>query len=355
MSNVANNIEQGLKEEFSAKEGTDPSREEDLFSGGYEEYIENIYKGDVNYTSAYSNTIQAEIKSMEVKNKRKQQIKIIIKRKKREFESPLNFNDRDNDSQNLDAKPQGPKEYLIVDRAYLDIGLQTANDNSEKSYQVPKLRTQNNFTQTETGLKDIIHEFEKKTNKYLNDASNVIKLENFLQKVRARMEEALQSNETIDIFQNDFDLDKNEQNQEKNEKKVEKSTEARTFRDGGYSGEKSKKEKLINHIKIISDKEPYIAHSLFRNLTCEERFKVIGIPYSSHILFWNYLDPEINSPLFHLEVPMELTCFEFCPTLHNNITTIVGGLYSGQLIFYEIYDLLGLMKRNDYDKKGNNF
>ena len=135
--------EQGLKEEFNAKEGADPSREEDLFSGGYEEYIENIYKGDKNYTSNFSEAIKMDIESITVKNKRKQNIKIIIKRKKKEFESPLNFNDRDNDSQNLDAKPQGPKEYVIADRAYLEIGLQTANENTEKSYQVPKVRTQN--------------------------------------------------------------------------------------------------------------------------------------------------------------------------------------------------------------------
>jgi hypothetical protein len=352
MSVSNNNLDQKGKDEQTPNDATDQQTEEDLFNGGYEEFIEKIWVGDKDYTSQYSNLIDSEIKGMNPKNKRKQPIKIIIKRRRKEFESVPNITDRDNDSQNLDAKPQNPKEYPLLDRAYLEIGLQTANESSEKSYQVPKVRTQNSFTQTQTEMKDIIAEFEKRSKKYLE--TNVKKLEDFLKRVRANMEEALQSNETIDIFQNDFDLDKNEQTQEKTEKKsgAEKSTEARTFRDGGYSGEKSKKEKIINHIKIINEKEPYIAHTLFRNLTCEERFKVIGIPYSSHILFWNYLDPEINSPLFHLEVPMELTCFEFCPIVRNNYTTIVGGLYSGQLIFYEIYDLLGILKKNDYDKKG---
>jgi len=177
-----------------------------------------------------------------------------------------------------------------------------------------------------------------------------------LYKVRTRMEEALQSNETIDIFQNDFDLDRTEKGfDQTGEKKTEKANEPRTFRDNYFAGEKTKKEKSINFIKFVRSDEEYVAHTYFRNLTFEERIKVIGVPQQAQILFWNFLVREINSPVYVIDVPMELTCFEINPT---NINQIVGGMISGQLIIIEVKDLLGYLKKSgesDLHKKGKKY
>jgi len=136
------------------------------------------------------------------------------------------------------------------------------------------------------------------------------------------MEEALQSNETIDIFQNDFDLDRTDKMVDTGgEKKAEKAMEMRTFRDNLFAGEKTKREKSINYIRFLRNDEVYVAHTFFRNLSFEERIKCIGIPSPAHIVFWNFQDHEINSPVFILDVPMELTCFEFCP---SNLNMIIG-------------------------------
>lgn len=170
------------------------------------------------------------------------------------------------------------------------------------------------------------------------------------------MEEALQSNETIDIFQNDFDLDRTEKNFDQTEKKNEKAAEIRTFRDNIFAGEKTKKEKQINSIKFVRPEEDFVAHTYFRNLTFEERIKCVGIPTQAHILFWNFLDREINSPVFSIDVPMELTCFEINPTTPiPGVYQIIGGMTSGQIIIIEVKNLLDILRRggeSESHKKG---
>ena len=110
-------------------------------------------------------------------------------------------------------------------------------------------------------------------------------------------------------------------------KSSESETEVRSFRDNILAGQKSKKEKSCNYIRLVKQNEVYIAHSLIRNLSFEERAKIIGIPYQSQILFWDFVDPEINSQVFSLEIPMEITCFEFNPTNENQV---ICGLISDQ-------------------------
>lgn len=150
------------------------------------------------------------------------------------------------------------------------------------------------------------------------------------------MEEALQSNETIDIFKNDFELSKTGIVEEASDNKNEK-TEVKTFRDNYFGGEKSKKEKHINEIRFIGSSERFVAQTFFRNMSFNERTEKIGIPYQSQILFWDFEDVESNAPVYFVEAPQEMTSFELCP---SNIDIIVGALISGQLIVFEINNLL---------------
>ena len=194
--------------------------------------------------------------------------------------------------------------------------------------------------------------FNQISNEYLRtdkkDKVNIQKIEDFIKSVKPRIEEALQSNETIDIFQSDFHLDKFESQLE--EIKADKGTnesEIRTFRDNMLAGQKSKKEKSVNFIKLVNKEIEYIAHSLIRNLTFDERTKLIGIPYIGQILFWNFKDVEVNSPVYILDLPMEVTMFEFHPI---NPNLLICALISGQLIIYEFKDLLDIL-RNGFDSE----
>ena len=323
---------------------------EDLFEGDYEEFQDKSFYADTDYQP---NLI--ENYSSIVSNRRQELYKIIIIRPKKEFEAPSAFNDKgpgeEGNGNNFEFKPIRSNEFPSGDRAILEMGFQTNNESYEKSYQVPRMRMQNALTQVENGLSDIIDIYENRANAYLKDPVKLNNIENFLHKVRSRMEEALQSNETIDIFQNDFDLSRNNQLENASDKKVnETQVEIRSFRDNILAGQKSKKEKSVNYVRIVKNDEVFIAHSLIRNLSFEERARIIGIPYQSQILFWDFVDPEINSQVFSLEIPMEITCFEFCPT---NTNLLICGMISGQLIIYEIKDLLGLLKGSNQSENAN--
>lgn len=209
---------------------------EDLFEGDYEEFEERSLYCDQDYQP----NIVEDCSSI-VSNRRSELFKIIITRPKRDFEAPATFNDKgpgeEGNGNNLDFKPVKANEFPSAERALIEMGFQTSNEAYEKSYQVPRMRMQNALTQVEKGLGDIIDKFEKKVSATLNDREKMNSLENFLHKVRSRMEEALQSNETIDIFQNDFELSRIMQNDNAMDKKAaENQVEIRSFRDNILAG-----------------------------------------------------------------------------------------------------------------------
>ena len=110
------------------------------------------------------------------------------------------------------------------------MGFQTANSFVQKSFQVIKKVKINSYTQTEKNLSDIKEQFLKKVNGYLSNQNSITSLDNFIQRIKPKMEEALQSNETINIFMNDFDLDKFNHIGNEEEVKNNGEQEVRTFR-----------------------------------------------------------------------------------------------------------------------------
>lgn len=357
-TSISNNIPEGRNENsqntVSSSNTKDPAvsnhldqveeqdENEDIFAGEYEEYIEPVYipKPDMHQTGFSFEEI-----SSVVKPKRSQLFKVIITRPKREFESPYTFNDKvpgeEGTVATFEIKSRPPNEYQTNERVYIEMGLQTANESMEKSYQVPKMRTKNSYTQVEKDMSDIKDHFESTANFYLTNSAKLNLIENFLNKTRSLMEQALQSNETIDIFQNDFDLDRTAQIKTEDDKK-DKKNELRTFRANVASQKSKGQKKSVNYIRFVKSDEVYIAHSLLRNISFDERSKVIGIPFPSQIFFWNFINREINSPVFVLDIPMEITAFEFCPT---NIDKLVCSLISGQIIIFDIKDLLGILNK----------
>ena len=342
-NNEENLNENGEKMEGELEEETGDEDNEDLFEGDYEEFEDKSLYGDPEYES-----LVPDDHSSLVVNRRSELFKVIIVRSKRDFEAPILFNDKgpgeEGNGSNSEFKTIKASEFPNGERVVIEMGFQSNNESYEKSYQVPRMNVQNAITTVENGLADIMDKLTAKVNSNLNDPAKMSSMESFLHKVRSRMEEALQSNETIDIFQNDFDLSRVIQSETSAEKKSSESeAEIRSFRDNILAGQKSKKEKSVNYIRLVKTDQVYVAHSLIRNLSFEERSKIIGIPYQSQILFWDFVDPEINSQVFSLEIPMEITCFEFNPTNENQV---VCGLISGQLIIYEIKDLIGILKGN---------
>ena len=337
--------EQEMIEKIKSEVLNSATKEEDLFAGPYERLIDRKFIADPNYPD--TKILPTENFNSEIVPKRKFYYKILITRPKREFEAPINnlFQDKNSSEEqtvgNNEVKGvKSANEYPLSERSSIEMGFQTANSTVTKSFQVAKKIKINNYTQTENNLSDIKDQFLKKVNGYLTNQNSLTSLDNFLQRIKPKMEEALQSNETINIFMNDFDLDKF--NRIGNEEGVKNSgeQEARTFRDNS-AGTKNKKEKCVHWIRSIDSSIPFIAHSLKRNFSFEENVKIIGVPYQSSVLFWNIKDVEQNSPVFEVVTPGEVTCFEFDP---NNVNNMVIALSSGQLMFIKFFDLINILK-----------
>ena len=322
-----------------------PTKEEDLFAGPYERLIDRQFICNPNYTD--TKILPTENFDSEIKPKRKFFYNILITRQKREFEAPINnlFQDKNSSEEqtvgNNEVKGvKSANEYPMTERSSIEMGFQTDNVKVTKSFQVAKKIKKNSYTQTEHNLADIKEQFDKKVNGYLTNQNQLTQIDNFLLRIKPKMEEALQSNETINIFMNDFDLDKF--NRIGNEEGIKNTgeQEARTFRDNS-AGTKNKKEKCVHWIRSIDNSIPFIAHSLKRNFSFEESLKIIGIPYQSSVLFWNIRDVEQNSPVFEVSTPGEVTCFEFDP---GNVNNLVIALSSGQLMFIKFFDLINILK-----------
>jgi len=164
--NKAEEMNKNIKTEDNMEE--DP--EDDIFKSGIlEEYKEIDYYGQP-YTSESSSQIIADIKAAEINNKRTQYYKYVISRQKREFEAPFPFNDKDPGNEGTtDIKPLKTNEFANTERAILEIELQTANDESKKVYQIPKVRLQNAFTNTEEDIHEVMERYRAKANFYLTN------------------------------------------------------------------------------------------------------------------------------------------------------------------------------------------
>ena len=337
--------EEEPSEKLKTESANAQAKEEDLFAGSYEKLIDRKFIPDPNYTD--TKILPTENFNSEIKPKRQFFYNILITRQKREFEAPINnlFQDKNSSEEqtvgNNEVKGvKSANEYPMTERSSIEMGFQTDNIKVTKSFQVAKKVKLNNYTQTEHNLSDIKDQFEKKINGYLKNQNQLTQIDNFLLRIKPKMEEALQSNETINIFMNDFDLDKFNRIGNEEGLKNTGEQEARTFRDNS-AGNKNKKEKCVHWIRSIDNSIPFIAHSLKRNFSFEESLKIIGIPYQSSVLFWNIRDVEQNSPVFEVTTPGEVTCFEFDP---DNVNNLVIALSSGQLMFIKFFDLINILK-----------
>ena len=241
------------------------TKDEDLFAGPYERLIDRKFIPDPNYTD--TKILPTENFNSEIKPRRQFFYNILITRQKREFEAPIinlfqdkNSNEEQTVGNNEVKGVKSANEYPMTERSSIEMGFQTDNIKVTKSFQVAKKIKINNYTQTEHNLNDIKEEFQKKVNSYLSNQNQLTQIDNFLLRIKPKMEEALQSNETINIFMNDFDLDKF--NRIGNEEGIKNTgeQEARTFRDNS-AGTKNKKEKCVHWIRSIDNSIPFIAHS----------------------------------------------------------------------------------------------
>jgi dynein intermediate chain 3, axonemal len=162
------------------------------------------------------------------------------------------------------------------------------------------------------------------------DSNMADKLEKFVDRVSYRIEEALQSNELINVFQDDFEM----LGDEEAASAAKISTVnllPRTFFEHDYC-----KNKRVSCIKFHPTKPFLVAMSMIENLSFDDRAEITGKSFDSHVLIMNFSDAHIVTLNYVLETPIEVSSIEFHP---ENPNVIIGGCISGQMIVWDLSSL----------------
>ena len=284
-----------------------------------EEYVPPVSKpwAETSTTIAAS---EAEIVDEAVVETRERIVMSMV-RKRKEFNVPYKFSDRDaqedpNITQN-DCRPYKDPNFETK-RKELHIGVQAVPGKDEQKTQTTWFRPVNKALQYESiGLDD----------RAKFDQLNSAEMRTFLRTVRERYEEALQQNETVDIYLDDF-ADLAEDESSLGNKTDSELKELQSYYHLQYCAGRE-----LTHIQWQPQAKGVVAVAGARRMTFEERVNVSGKVHTGYILLWNFSDP--IHPQVVLEAPGDVHCFRFCPT---NPDLVIGGLESGQIAMWSLAD-----------------
>ncbi|XP_072366415.1 dynein axonemal intermediate chain 3 [Scyliorhinus torazame] len=257
-------------------------------------------------------------------------VKFMISRIRREFGAPVVFHDR-NDAETkdsyMDCTSYQDKNFSIK-KLERDIGIQAICILEESSTQTVWTYPRNACTQYTPS------EFtqEEKDEILQSEALNT-----FINSVALRFEVALQQNEIMDVFYDDW---------------RGLSDEDSTF--GGKADCHLKEYQSFTDLlksqgKRISNIEWHpiilglVAVSIVDRVTWDDRINLTNRALRTHsyVLFWNFTDP--IHPQIMLEAPDDIYCFQFCPTDPN---IVAGGCKNGQVVLWDISEFSGRLQGN---------
>jgi len=160
------------------------------------------------------------------------------------------------------------------------------------------------------------------------DTSMADKLDKFISKRAPRIEAALQSNEIINVFQDDFDM-LGDDDAAADTRISTVNVVPRTFADQEYC-----KQKTVSCIKFHPTKPHLVALSLIEHFeSFEKRCLQMTKSFDSHVLILNFSDAHIITLNYILQSPVEVTCIEFHP---EEPYIIYGGGINGQIIVWDL-------------------
>jgi len=284
-------------------------------------YVEKDFSAHIPYESEFKEENLKEVENLVVKNTRKI-LKVRISRKRCEFHNEgFNFIEREPTENPQELKPKKITS-LIQNKLVLDIGLQAANPMKIFNAQTSHNRSVN--LSVEYNPKDFVSNLPDIDK---NNTEEMLKMEKFFEKVAPRIEEALQSNELINVFQDDFEMLGDRKS--KNDKIAGQSSEPLPFSDIDHG-----KNKSVSCIAFHPTKPYILALSFLENISFDDRAAISGKSYDSSILVLNFADHHIML-LYVLHTTIEITTIEFHPD-HPNM--LFGGCLSGQIIVWDFTD-----------------
>uniref|UniRef100_A0A4W5K6L2 Dynein axonemal intermediate chain 3 n=1 Tax=Hucho hucho TaxID=62062 RepID=A0A4W5K6L2_9TELE len=239
-----------------------------------------------------------------------------ISRVRREFGAPIFFSDRnamETKDGFLECTPYQDKNFSLK-QMERHTGVQTIPNLKSSSTQTQWTYPRSMCTQYEP------REFSEEEKENCLQSEH---LKNLVNSVASRFEIAIQQNEIMDVFFDDWKA-LSEEDSGYGRKADPHLKEYQSFTDLHFS-----KEKTISNINWHPTINGVIAVAVTERLSFEDRIngstKLLLNP--SLILFWSFSDP-INPQLL-LECPDDVFSFEFCPSDPN---IIVGGCMNGQVL-----------------------
>lgn len=196
-----------------------------------------------------------------------------------------------------------------------DVGLQGIPELVDGSTQTSWFRSVNSVLQYEPIVMDAAKRQEEM------DAE---KMQAFLQRILPLVEQALQQNETLDIFLDPFAV-LNEEDPMLSSKNENTIKELRSFTDLVYS-----KNKTLPAIDWHPKKNGVVAVAAAANVNFARRLDLLDKIDSSFILIWNFVD--LIHPQLMLEAPQDVLTLRFNPSQPH---IIAGGLYNGQVLVWD--------------------
>ncbi|KAH7299086.1 hypothetical protein KP509_25G072000 [Ceratopteris richardii] len=136
---------------------------------------------------------------------------------------------------------------------------------------------------------------------------------------------ALQQNEVMDLFEDDFE-NLAEEEDHSGHKSITNIMEYQSFSDLLYS-----KGKMVSAIDWMPGKHGVLAAACSESKSFDERLQISGKPSNSYVLIWSFSDPIY--PQIILESPSDVFSLSFNPTTP---TIVAGGCYNGQVILWDI-------------------
>ncbi|XP_026529956.1 WD repeat-containing protein 63 [Notechis scutatus] len=292
----------------------EPEEEEEVKEGVPEEvYKPPVWKPWVSLGS------EKEIEEESVRESIRR-IKYMISRPHKEFGIRVKFQNRNatlDKHAYVDCMPYQDKNFTIR-QLEKHIGVQVVpeeeNTGTQTKWTYPKNATTQYYPREFT-------EYEKEV--YLSSEE----LKNFIVSVALRVEIALQQNEIMNVFFDDWKALAEEESGFAGKSDVTMK-EYQSFTDLHYL-----KDRTVSCVCWHPTIYGIIVVAVTERLSYEERVAQSGklLLWKAPILFWSFADP--IHPQLMLECPEDVYCFEFSP---NDPNIIVGGCLNGQVVLWDI-------------------
>jgi WD40 repeat protein len=278
---------------------------------------------------------EEQVKMISSKSVYREPVCLEITRPKRQIGVKLHLYDRDAEVSGI-AEWRAVKDPNFKQIVESDTGFQAAPRTANVTAQTTWNRTVNKSIQYEAI--SIGPEGGTTTETYNKEL-----LLEFLEKATVAVEKALQQNESVDIFNETFQIVGEESGT--GAAADSELKELKNFADPQYS-----KSKSIVAIDWLPKSQGFVTVSVVRNMSFDQRAAVAGQTNTSHLLIWDFR--QLVKPAAVLKCNHEILSFRFNP---NNQNLVIGGCITGQVALWDISAVLASQqKKNRNNQEDDN-